>query len=71
MATISGIRQHVTLPTGLGAKLLGWCFGSLVEWSRRSHERAQLRQLDDRALADLGLTRADILREVDKHFWQR
>jgi uncharacterized protein YjiS (DUF1127 family) len=30
-----------------------------------------LRALDDRALADLGLTRGDILREVEKHFWQR
>jgi uncharacterized protein YjiS (DUF1127 family) len=71
MATIPGIRQHVTLPAGLGAKLPGWCFGSLVEWNRRWRERAQLRALDDHALADLGLTRGDILREVDKHFWQR
>jgi uncharacterized protein YjiS (DUF1127 family) len=30
-----------------------------------------LRALDDRALVDLGLTRGDILREVEKHFWQR
>jgi uncharacterized protein YjiS (DUF1127 family) len=44
--------------------------GHLGEWHRRSREREQLRALDDRALADLGLTRADILREVDKRFWQ-
>ena len=70
MATFSGIWQQVALPTGLGAKLLGWSFGNLGEWHRRSRERGQLRALDDRALADLGLTRADILREVDKRFWQ-
>jgi uncharacterized protein YjiS (DUF1127 family) len=71
MATFSGLWQQATLPAGLGAKLLGWCFGNLGEWHRRSRERGQLRALDDRALADLGLTRADILREVDKRFWQR
>ena len=71
MDTILRIRQHVALPAGLGAKLLGQCLANLLEWSRRSRERAQLRALDDRALADLGLIRADILREVDKHFWQR
>ena len=59
-----------TLPAGLGAKLLGWCFGHLGEWHHRSRKRAQLRALDDRALADLGLTRTDILREVEKRFWQ-
>ena len=70
MATFSGIWQQVALPAGLRAKLLEWSFGNLGEWHRRSCERGQLRALDDRALADLGLTRADILREVDKRFWQ-
>ncbi len=72
MATISPIRLHTRrLSGGFAAGLFGRCFRALLEWDRRARERGHLRTLDDRALADLGLTRGDILREVEKHFWQR
>jgi uncharacterized protein YjiS (DUF1127 family) len=72
MATIYPTRSHGrTLSGGFAAGLLGQCFRALLEWDHRARERGQLRTLDDRALADLGLTRGDILREVEKHFWQR
>jgi uncharacterized protein YjiS (DUF1127 family) len=72
MATISPTRMHGRpLSAGFGVGLLGRCFGALLEWDRRARERGHLLTLDDRALADLGLTRGDILREVEKHFWQR
>ena len=72
MATIAPTRlQMRCLSSGSAVGLLRRCFGSLPEWDRRARERGQLRTLDDRALADLGLTRGDILREVEKHFWQR
>ncbi len=72
MATIFPTQLHTRrLSGGSAAGLLGRFFRALLEWDRRTRERGQLRTLDDRALADLGLTRGDILREVEKHFWQR
>ncbi|MBM3525609.1 MAG: DUF1127 domain-containing protein [Alphaproteobacteria bacterium] len=36
----------------------------------RHQSRGQLAALDDRALADIGLTRLDVMRECDKPFWR-
>jgi len=40
------------------------------EWRRRSRERAELARLDDRALLDIGLTRADAEFLAAKPFWR-
>ena len=40
-------------------------------WFERVRERRQLHTLDDRILKDIGLTRADVEYEVQKHFWMR
>lgn len=40
------------------------------EWFRRSESRRELAGLCDRALRDIGITRADALREADKPFWR-
>ncbi|HSS63103.1 MAG TPA: DUF1127 domain-containing protein [Gammaproteobacteria bacterium] len=40
-------------------------------WHQRSLQRAALAELDDRMLKDIGLTRADVAREIHKPFWQR
>jgi uncharacterized protein YjiS (DUF1127 family) len=39
-------------------------------WLSRRRQRLDLGQLDDRLLADIGLTRADVARETAKPFWQ-
>jgi uncharacterized protein YjiS (DUF1127 family) len=39
-------------------------------WQRRTIDRHHLRQLNDRTLVDIGLDRADIVREAKKPFWQ-
>ena len=39
-------------------------------WSQRSRGRMQLAELDERMLADIGLTRADVAHEVAKPFWR-
>jgi len=44
-------------------------FGTLVELQRRAGERARVRNLDDRLLDDIGLTRADLDAEAQKPFW--
>jgi uncharacterized protein YjiS (DUF1127 family) len=40
-------------------------------WVARSDERRALRELEDHDLADIGMSRAQALREVRKWFWQR
>ena len=40
-------------------------------WVSRSHERRLLSQMNHRMLDDIGLTIADVDREVGKFFWQK
>jgi uncharacterized protein YjiS (DUF1127 family) len=42
----------------------------LAVWRKRCRQRAALAALDDWLLRDIGLTRADIIRECAKPFWQ-
>ncbi|MEL6979646.1 MAG: DUF1127 domain-containing protein [Pseudomonadota bacterium] len=42
----------------------------LVLWRFRSHSRAELRRMDDRALEDVGLSRETALEEARKPFWR-
>jgi uncharacterized protein YjiS (DUF1127 family) len=41
-----------------------------AEWRRRVQSRYELERLDERDLADMGLTRLDALNEVQKPFWE-
>jgi uncharacterized protein YjiS (DUF1127 family) len=49
-------------------------FGNIVavvaRWSERAAQRRRLRQLDDRLLHDMGLSRADVEQEASKPFWR-
>ncbi len=45
-------------------------FSLTVLWYQRARERRQLNALDDRILADIGVTRAEVAREYDKPFWR-
>ena len=47
-----------------------WVIAILREWRRRSRERGQLARLDDRMLADIGLSHADRAFLVNKPFWR-
>jgi uncharacterized protein YjiS (DUF1127 family) len=42
----------------------------LREWRQRSRERAQLATLDERMLRDIGISRGDVLSELNKPFWR-
>jgi uncharacterized protein YjiS (DUF1127 family) len=44
--------------------------GRVIEWQERARQRAMLARLDDHLLRDLGLTRAEALREYGKPFWR-
>ena len=42
----------------------------LLAWHERSRQRHQLASLSDHLLRDIGLSRADIMAETTKRFWQ-
>ena len=51
----------------------GWMlrlFNVLLEWQDRAVQRRHLASLDDRMLKDIGLDRADVIRETYKPFWR-
>jgi uncharacterized protein YjiS (DUF1127 family) len=41
----------------------------LRRWRQLARERGQLARLDSAALKDLGLSRADVLQEAERPFW--
>ncbi len=48
---------------------LGMLIATLRRWRQRAHQRQALRDLDDRLLADVGITSAAARREGGKSFW--
>jgi uncharacterized protein YjiS (DUF1127 family) len=42
----------------------------LTEWRHRARQRAELAQLSERDLHDIGITRVDVVFEISKPFWQ-
>ena len=55
---------------GRRSAVFDWLLETLLIWQERASQRSDLGQLDDRMLKDIGLSRADTLREVDKPFWR-
>ena len=43
----------------------------VFEWRARAVERDVMRSLDDRMLRDVGISRADLERELQRPFWDR
>lgn len=41
----------------------------VVVWDRRHRTRQHLSDLDDRMLNDIGITRAEAMKETEKRFW--
>lgn len=53
--------------------LVGWLEYSaqlLNIWQQRSHQRYQLRQLEEHQLMDIGISKTEALEEACKAFWQ-
>ena len=46
-------------------------FTALRQWRQRSRDRAELARFDERMLSDIGITRADVWREINKPFWRK
>ena len=43
---------------------------TLETWRRRVRERAELAAMDERSLADMAISRADVWQECHKPFWR-
>ncbi|MDH4565150.1 DUF1127 domain-containing protein [Pseudomonas sp. BN414] len=39
-------------------------------WEQLAHEREQLSRMSDAMLKDIGLSRADVMEESERHFWE-
>lgn len=61
-----GRRARHRRPGDIAARLVA-TFGL---WRRRSRERAELAALDERMLADIGITRAEARYRAGKPFWR-
>jgi uncharacterized protein YjiS (DUF1127 family) len=71
MATISSLRTPTRVLSAASAgRLVARAFELVAIWLQRSRERQQLQSLDDHALSDLGLSRDQVMREIEKPFWQ-
>ncbi|CAI8775198.1 DUF1127 domain-containing protein [Pseudomonas soli] len=44
--------------------------GLVLRWFELHRQRDELARLSDATLHDLGLSRADIQQEADRHFWE-
>lgn len=49
---------------------LSHLFSLLLLWQERVHTRRELRELDERALHDIGLSRGEAAYEAGKPFWR-
>jgi len=49
---------------------LGGAIDRLLLWSERAGQRHRLAELDDHMLRDIGVSRADVMAEATKPFWQ-
>ena len=59
---VNGFWQHF----GSILKRIG---DTIIRWDQLSEQRRQLREMDDRLLADIGLSQADVSRIGDRRFW--
>ena len=80
---MSTIRSSIAGPSGLLAfrtprlrhgrrrSAFGNVLAMLEVWQARAAQRRALRQLEPFQLDDIGVSRAEALREADKPFWRR
>ncbi|MCG3188784.1 MAG: hypothetical protein LKCHEGNO_00970 [Burkholderiaceae bacterium] len=71
---MTSLPLTVSRPSGPSTRHPGWLASSralLRDWLARSRARRTLLELDERTLKDIGLTRADIVIESRKPFWER
>ena len=66
----TGTRDHRHAALDALGNATDRVFAMMREWRQRSRERAQLAELDDRMLRDIGLTHGDAEFLANKPFWR-
>ncbi len=66
----SSAAHDTHIPAARPANRSWSILSTLLTWQSRSEGRRHLRELDDRLLKDVGLTRADAQYESSKPFWK-
>jgi uncharacterized protein YjiS (DUF1127 family) len=67
--TAGGFSTASRLPRWQNMFASSWA--TVQTWLARSRSRSALTELDEFMLKDIGLTRADVVMESSKPFWQR
>lgn len=68
---MNGQKGYVLVQATRGGRILSLAtlWRTLRRWCQLARERRQLASLDDAALKDLGLSRADAWQEAERPFW--
>jgi uncharacterized protein YjiS (DUF1127 family) len=66
------IRHRPRVDSYQSSSWLGWTalLNKCLRWSERSRQRADLRELNEHLLKDIGITRQEALDEANKPFWE-
>jgi uncharacterized protein YjiS (DUF1127 family) len=77
LGAATGRATQVTQQTARWATVPRWLKATLTritaaprDWRRRRLDRAELATLDERMLRDIGVSRAEVLHEINKPFWR-
>ena len=68
--SVSTPASDTLLRTATVRRWSGVAFDKMAQWQDRATQRRQLTELDDRQLADIGVTRIDAGHESAKPFWK-
>lgn len=64
-----GTDTSIAVKTGAGKRTIANFAAEVLRWYERARQRSQLKQLDDRLLDDIGVTRAQAEAEARKPGW--
>ena len=64
-------RHRATVDRHQYSSWRGWALlNKWLRWSERSRQRADLRDLNEHLLKDIGITRQQVLDEANRPFWE-
>ena len=64
-------RQRATVDRHQYSSWRGWALlNKCLRWSERSRQRADLRDLNEHLLKDIGITRQQALEAANRPFWE-
>jgi uncharacterized protein YjiS (DUF1127 family) len=67
--TVDACTSHSSCTQGQPVKCLPNPWKRIARWYELTRQRHQLEQMSDAGLKDLGLSRADIYKEIERPFW--